>query len=224
MEGRPPPTGDEGFEWTDAPARPERPPREPDTGDRPSSRPGTGESRAARPDTGESRTVRPGTGESRAVRGDTGEFEFGTTDVTDEEGIARENGVLVAVVVGEQYAYAIRGVAGGVDCHQGIAIEFQGRPVIKGLVRVGGLDLTTHQDRGSGGFVHFQVTGYEIRVRVGLNDGDQLRGVAFHIVVVGLRIPCRIDHYRPLSNADHVRSMGQSLVIKLLDVHGTLDY
>jgi beta-N-acetylhexosaminidase len=48
MEGRPPPTGDEGFEWTDPPAR---------------------------PDTGEQGALRPDTGERRAIRGDTGEFE-----------------------------------------------------------------------------------------------------------------------------------------------------
>jgi beta-N-acetylhexosaminidase len=58
MEGRPPPTGDEGFEWTDPPPRP-----------------ATGEREAIRPGTGERRAVRPRTGERRAVRGDTGEFE-----------------------------------------------------------------------------------------------------------------------------------------------------
>jgi beta-N-acetylhexosaminidase len=81
MEGRqPPPDGDEEFEWTDAPARPPRPEREPGTGER--ERPGTGE--RERVDTGpppESEGLsteerrRLSTAERRRIRGDTGEFE-----------------------------------------------------------------------------------------------------------------------------------------------------
>ena len=83
MEGRPPPAGDEGFEWTDAPAQPSRPPREPGTGE--GERPGTGERERVgtgerdRLGTGERARVAPrspqDTGERRRVRGDTGEFE-----------------------------------------------------------------------------------------------------------------------------------------------------
>ncbi len=63
MEGRrPPPDGDDLFEWTDAPARPSRP--DPEPGTREGERPGTGE--RDRPDTAERR---------RIARGDTGEFE-----------------------------------------------------------------------------------------------------------------------------------------------------
>ncbi len=71
MEGRrPPPDGDDLFEWTDAPARPPRPPGEPGTGERqelPAQTPAPVE-RPASPssDTGERR---------RIARGDTGEFE-----------------------------------------------------------------------------------------------------------------------------------------------------
>jgi beta-N-acetylhexosaminidase len=62
MEGRPPPDGDDLFEWTDAPARPPTPRQEPGTGER--DRVGTGE------------RERLGTGErARVQRGDTGEFE-----------------------------------------------------------------------------------------------------------------------------------------------------
>ena len=81
MEGRPPPDGDDLFEWEDAPARQPPPAREPDTGER--ERPGTHErdrigtgerDRAERPGTGErDRVARPGTGERAALRGDTGE-------------------------------------------------------------------------------------------------------------------------------------------------------
>jgi beta-N-acetylhexosaminidase len=94
VEQRPPPDdGDDLFEWTDAPAREPRPPREPDTGER--ERPGTGErerigtgerdrvstgerepvERAPRRGTGERAAVRGDTGERRRIRGDTGEFE-----------------------------------------------------------------------------------------------------------------------------------------------------
>ena len=75
MEGRLPPDDDELFEWTDAPERAPRPPREPGTGE--GQRPGTGEREAVTPspETGERRRVRGDTGERRAVRGDTGEFE-----------------------------------------------------------------------------------------------------------------------------------------------------
>ncbi len=75
MEGRLPPDDDELFEWTDAPERAPRPPREPGTGE--GQRPGTGEREAITPspETGERRRVRGDTGERRAVRGDTGEFE-----------------------------------------------------------------------------------------------------------------------------------------------------
>jgi beta-N-acetylhexosaminidase len=94
VEQRPPPDdGDDLFEWTDAPAREPRPPREPDTGER--ERPGTGErerigtgerdrigtgerervERAPRRGTGERTAVRGDTGERRRIRGDTGEFE-----------------------------------------------------------------------------------------------------------------------------------------------------
>jgi beta-N-acetylhexosaminidase len=77
MEGRLPPDDDELFEWTDAPARPPRREREPDTGER--GRPGTGErDRVARPGTGERERVGrlSDTEERRRVRrGDTGEFE-----------------------------------------------------------------------------------------------------------------------------------------------------
>jgi beta-N-acetylhexosaminidase len=72
MEGRrPPPDGDDLFEWTDAPARPPRPEREP-------SEPGTGERDSI--GTGERAAVEPtspsDTGErERIARGDTGEFE-----------------------------------------------------------------------------------------------------------------------------------------------------
>jgi beta-N-acetylhexosaminidase len=72
MEGRrPPPDGDDLFEWTDAPARPPRPEREP-------SEPGTGERESI--GTGERAAVEPtstsDTGErERIARGDTGEFE-----------------------------------------------------------------------------------------------------------------------------------------------------
>ncbi len=67
MEGRPPPDGDDLFEWTDAPARPPTPAREPGTGER--ERVGTGE--RARVEPGSSSD----TGERRRIRGDTGEFE-----------------------------------------------------------------------------------------------------------------------------------------------------
>jgi beta-N-acetylhexosaminidase len=93
MEGRPPPDGDDLFEWTDAPARPPREPSEPGTGER--ERPGTGERESLgtgerdRVGTGERDRVgtgerdRVGTGERerlstaerRRIRGDTGEFE-----------------------------------------------------------------------------------------------------------------------------------------------------
>ena len=94
MEGRPPPSGDEGFEWTDSPARPPRPSgepgtgegeRRPGTGERPAvpgtGEPGTGEHgdtgsrRAAGTDTGSFRAIREGIAERRRERGDTGEFE-----------------------------------------------------------------------------------------------------------------------------------------------------
>jgi beta-N-acetylhexosaminidase len=78
VEGRPPPDGDDLFEWTDAPARPSTPPTEPGTGER--DRLGTGE--RDRVGTGERDRVgtgereRVGTGErARVRRGDTGEFE-----------------------------------------------------------------------------------------------------------------------------------------------------
>jgi beta-N-acetylhexosaminidase len=82
MEGRPPPDGDDLFEWEDAPAREPRPPREPDTGER--ERLGTGErdrvetgerERVESPGTGERRAARGDTSEHRLARGDTGEFE-----------------------------------------------------------------------------------------------------------------------------------------------------
>ena len=70
MEGRPPPDGDDLFEWTDAPARPSGPSREPGTGER--ERPGTGE----RESLGTGERDRVGTGERRRVaRGETGEYE-----------------------------------------------------------------------------------------------------------------------------------------------------
>jgi beta-N-acetylhexosaminidase len=78
MEGRrPPPDGDDLFEWTDAPAGP-RPSREPVPVE--SERPATGERPAVEPspqapDTGERRRIRGDTGERRRIRGDTGEFE-----------------------------------------------------------------------------------------------------------------------------------------------------
>ena len=62
MEGRPPPDGDDLFEWTDSP---ERPRREPEAGERSAMRPEAPRGRAGRRETGEQRTV----------RGDTGEFE-----------------------------------------------------------------------------------------------------------------------------------------------------
>jgi beta-N-acetylhexosaminidase len=66
MEGRrPPPDGDDLFEWTDAPARPTRPPREQDTGEREQS-PAPVAPEPTSSDTGERR---------RLARGDTGEFE-----------------------------------------------------------------------------------------------------------------------------------------------------
>jgi beta-N-acetylhexosaminidase len=87
MEGRrPPPDGDDLFEWTDAPARPPRPEQELGTGE--GERPGTGErdrvgtGERDRVGTGERDRVgtgerdRVGTGERRRIaRGDTGEFE-----------------------------------------------------------------------------------------------------------------------------------------------------
>ncbi len=86
MEGRPPPDGDDLFEWTDAPARPSDPSREPGAGER--ERPGTGERESLgtgerdRVGTGERDRVgtgerdRVGTGERRRVaRGETGEYE-----------------------------------------------------------------------------------------------------------------------------------------------------
>ena len=83
MEGRPPPDGDDLFEWTDAPARPSH---EPGTGE--GERPGTGERESLgtgerdRVGTGERDRLgtgerdRLGTGERRRVaRGETGEYE-----------------------------------------------------------------------------------------------------------------------------------------------------
>jgi beta-N-acetylhexosaminidase len=103
MEGRrPPPDGDDLFEWTDAPARPSRDPgtgepERPGTGERESlgtgepdrigtgerdrigtgerDRVGTGEREAVRRETGSFRALREGVAERRRERGDTGEFE-----------------------------------------------------------------------------------------------------------------------------------------------------
>src|SRR4051794_385595 len=67
MEGRPPPDGDDLFEWTDAPARPSRPEREPESGEREQAAPSPpGRSSPRSSDTAEAR---------RIARGDTGEFE-----------------------------------------------------------------------------------------------------------------------------------------------------
>jgi beta-N-acetylhexosaminidase len=67
MEGRPPPDGDDLFEWTDAPARPSRPEREPESGEREQAVPSPPEQSSPRSsDTAERR---------RIARGDTGEFE-----------------------------------------------------------------------------------------------------------------------------------------------------
>jgi beta-N-acetylhexosaminidase len=88
MERRPP-EGDEDFEWTDSPARPPRPRREPSTGEteapdtaereRPGTgerdRPGTAERRALRRDTGSFEAIREGIAERRREREETGEFE-----------------------------------------------------------------------------------------------------------------------------------------------------
>jgi beta-N-acetylhexosaminidase len=69
MEGRPPPDGDDLFEWTDEPERPPAASREPGTGER--DRVGTGErARVER-----SPSSSPDTAERRRIRGDTGEFE-----------------------------------------------------------------------------------------------------------------------------------------------------
>jgi beta-N-acetylhexosaminidase len=77
VEGRPPPDGDDLFEWTDAPAREPRRPSVPDTGER--ERIGTGEREQVQPtpppDTRERAAVGSDTAERRRIRGDTGEFE-----------------------------------------------------------------------------------------------------------------------------------------------------
>jgi beta-N-acetylhexosaminidase len=77
MEGRPPPDGDDLFEWTDAPARPSRPEREPGSGE--GERPGTGErdrlGTGERDRLGTGERERLSTAERRRIRGDTGEFE-----------------------------------------------------------------------------------------------------------------------------------------------------
>ncbi|HEX3562973.1 MAG TPA: glycoside hydrolase family 3 N-terminal domain-containing protein [Solirubrobacterales bacterium] len=75
MEGRLPPEGDDLFEWTDAPARPPTPPREPVPAE--GGRPGTGESAAVEspPSPSPTPTPTPDTAERRRIRGDTGEFE-----------------------------------------------------------------------------------------------------------------------------------------------------
>jgi beta-N-acetylhexosaminidase len=105
VEGRPPPDGDDLFEWEDAPARPPRPSHEPGTGESTTSdtgetqrpdtgerdrvgtgerdrvgtgerdRVGTGEREAARRETGGFQAIREGIAERRRERGDTGEFE-----------------------------------------------------------------------------------------------------------------------------------------------------
>jgi beta-N-acetylhexosaminidase len=68
MEGRrPPPDGDDLFEWTDAPARPPREPREPGTGER---------EQAVSPPVEQPAPPSSDTAERRRIaRGDTGEFE-----------------------------------------------------------------------------------------------------------------------------------------------------
>ena len=94
MERRGPGQGDEDFEWTDSPARPSRPPREPSTGE--SEVPGTGQRdrvgtgerdrvgtgerdrvgrRAVQRDTGSFQAIREGIAERRREREETGEFE-----------------------------------------------------------------------------------------------------------------------------------------------------
>jgi len=103
VEGRPPPGGDEGFEWEDAPVRQPGRPHRPDAGEgEPGSgerdRVGTGEreavsgpaeprtgewhgdtgaGRSVRRETGSFRAIREGIEERRRERGDTGEFERG---------------------------------------------------------------------------------------------------------------------------------------------------
>ncbi|HET9120840.1 MAG TPA: glycoside hydrolase family 3 N-terminal domain-containing protein [Solirubrobacterales bacterium] len=88
MERRGPPESDEGFEWTDSPARPSRS-REPSTGegqapdtgerDRVGSgeddRPGTAERGAVRRETGSFQAIREGIAERRREKEETGEFE-----------------------------------------------------------------------------------------------------------------------------------------------------
>jgi beta-N-acetylhexosaminidase len=85
MERRGPPEGDEDFEWTDSPARPQT--GEPSTGEGPgtaeSDRPGTGERdrvgtgerRSTRSETGSFQAIREGIAERRREREETGEFE-----------------------------------------------------------------------------------------------------------------------------------------------------
>jgi beta-N-acetylhexosaminidase len=94
MERRGPPAGDEGFEWTDSPARPSREPstgetEAPGTGERDRlgtgerdrvgtgerDRVGTGERRAVGRDTGSFQAIREGIAERRREREETGEFE-----------------------------------------------------------------------------------------------------------------------------------------------------
>jgi beta-N-acetylhexosaminidase len=73
MEGRLPPEDDDLFEWTDAPARPPTPPREPVPAG--GERPATGESAEVESPPTATPARGPDTAERRRIRGDTGEFE-----------------------------------------------------------------------------------------------------------------------------------------------------
>ena len=87
MERRRPPESDEGFEWTDSPARPSRP-RQPSSGQGEApdgegdhvgggegERTGTAERSAVSRETGSFQAIREGIAERRREREETGEFE-----------------------------------------------------------------------------------------------------------------------------------------------------
>ena len=146
--------------------------------------------------------------------------EIRTPDVAEEERVAREDGVRLALLVAEQVGRGFHRVAWGVQDLDGHLAHLEDLAV-GGDVRIeGGIGVGAEHDGGVRFLRQGHVPGDKVGVEVRLEDVHDLLSTGFRAIEVRLDLPERVDDDGLITALDVVSALGQAAGIDLFDFHG----
>ena len=156
----------------------------------------------------------------RVVRG-----EIGASHVTDEESVAREDGLrpVWGAEIGHPDGHTFDGMAGSLQKLEETASKPDRIAVFDGRVREGGAGLFAKVDSCARPLRKFTMSGDEVGVEMSFNDVLDLEPFLRGGFEIDVDVPLRVDHGGNTLRTDKVRSVSEAAQIKMLNLHSFHD-